>query len=152
MKIEQKGDAKKGTIFIEDLKVGMTRYRSKRITEKDINTFAEISGDHNPVHLNEEFAADTVFGNKIVHGMLTASFISAVIGEQLPGHGTIYLEQTLKFFKPVFPNQVVKTNVIVTSIDYKKKKVCLECESSVEGEPVLSGIATVLAPSRKQTK
>ena len=84
--------------------------------------------------------------------MLTASLISAVIGEYLPGHGTIYLNQTLKFFRPVFPNQVVKTTVIVDSIDYKKRKVCLECECSVAGEIVLGGMATVVAPSKQQIK
>ena len=83
MKIETETDFRKGTIFIDDLKIGMTRYVTRKVYEKDINAFAEISGDQNPVHLNEEFASNTVFEKKIAHGMLTASFISAVIGEYL---------------------------------------------------------------------
>ena len=82
--------------------------------------------------------------------MLNASFISAVIGEYLPGHGTIYLRQTLEFFKPVFPEQIVKTNVMVKSIDYEKNKVCLDCKCTVEENLVLGGIATVLAPSKNR--
>tara|TARA_S200000501_G_C20570925_1_gene632885 strand:+ start:336 stop:716 length:381 start_codon:yes stop_codon:yes gene_type:complete len=124
----------------------------KKITKKDINVFADISGDRNPVHLKEEFADDTVFGNKIVHGIWTTSPTSDVIGEKFPGHGIIYLQQTSKFFRPIFPNQVVKTTLLVTSIDYKKRNVCIECESSVGGQSVLGAIASVSALSRKQIK
>ena len=84
--------------------------------------------------------------------MLTTSLLSDVIGEKVPGHGTVYLQQTSKFFRPIFPNQVVKTTLLVTNIDYKKRKGCIECESSVERQSVLGGIASVLALSRKQIK
>ena len=97
----------RGTICIEDIEMGMTRYIRKVITDRDIEQFAEISTDHNPVHLDDEYARDTIFEGRIAHGMLTAGLISAVIGEQLPGHGTIYMSQNLKFLAPVRPGDLV---------------------------------------------
>ena len=94
------GYIERGTICIEDLEIGMMRSVEKTITDYDIRAFAEVSTDHNPVHLDEEYARDTMFQGRIAHGMLTAALISAVIGEQLPGHGTIYLGQNLKFMAP----------------------------------------------------
>jgi len=91
------------TIFIEDMEIGMVRSRVKTITDRDITLFAEVSTDHNPVHLNDDYARDTMFQGRIAHGMLTASLISAVVGEQLPGHGTVYLSQNLRFMAPVRP-------------------------------------------------
>ena len=149
MNIKPENNFTKGTIFLEGLKIGMTKYVQKKITEKDIIIFADVSGDHNPVHLNAEMASHTIFKKKIAHGLLTASFVSAVIGEYLPGHGTIYLSQTLEFLKPVFPDQNVKKTVIVERIIYKKRKVTLDCRCSVDETLVLSGKATVLAPSNK---
>ena len=81
----------RGTICIEDIEIGMRRHLRKQITDRDIELFAEISTDHNPVHLDDAYALDTIFAGRIAHGMLTAGLISAVIGEQLPGHGTVYL-------------------------------------------------------------
>ena len=101
----------KGTICVEDLEIGMSRMLERQITQKDIALFSEVSGDRNPVHLDEEYAQQTIFGKRIAHGMLTASLISAVIAEQLPGHGTVYLSQTLKFIRPVLPGQLVITTV-----------------------------------------
>ena len=83
-----------GTVCIEDIEIGMARSLSKTIVDRDIELFAELSTDHNPVHLDDAYARDTIFEGRIAHGMLTASLISAVIGEQLPGHGTVYLGQT----------------------------------------------------------
>ena len=91
------GNMLRGTICIEDIEVGMSRHLKKTVTDRDIEMFAEVSTDHNPVHLNEDYANETIFGGRIAHGMLTAGLISAVIGEQLPGHGTVYLGQTLKY-------------------------------------------------------
>ena len=96
----------RGTIVIEDLEIGMTRHLQKRITDRDIELFAEVSTDRNPVHLDDTYAQDTIFEGRIAHGMLTAGLVSAVIGEQLPGHGTVYLGQTLKFMAPVRPGDV----------------------------------------------
>ena len=93
----------RGTICIEDLEIGMTRSLTKVVTDRDIELFAEVSSDRNPVHLDESYAQDTMFQGRIAHGMLTAGLISAVIGEQLPGHGTVYLGQSLKFMAPVRP-------------------------------------------------
>ena len=103
----------RGTICIEDIEMGMTRYIRKVITDQDIEKFAEISTDHNPVHLDDEYARDTIFEGRIAHGMLTAGLVSAVIGEQLPGHGTIYMSQSLKFLAPVRPGDLVHAEVKV---------------------------------------
>ncbi len=139
----------RGTICIEDLEVGMKRHLTKQITDADIEMFAQVSTDHNPVHLDEDYAQDTIFGGRIAHGMLTAGLISAVIGEQLPGHGTIYLGQNLKFLAPVRPGDVVETQVEVLEIDYGTRKVRLATNCLIAGKKVLTGEATVLAPSAK---
>jgi 3-hydroxybutyryl-CoA dehydratase len=139
----------RGTICIEDLEIGMIRHLRKQITDRDIALFAEVSTDHNPVHLDDAYAQDTIFEGRIAHGMLTAGLISAVIGEQLPGHGTIYLGQTLKFLAPVRPGDVVLAEVRVRDIDYSKRRVTLDCRCAVGDTTVLKGEALVLAPSRK---
>lgn len=139
----------RGTICIEDLEIGMSRHLEKIITDRDIELFSEVSTDRNPVHLDDSYAQDTIFEGRIAHGMLTAGLISAVIGEQLPGHGTIYLSQNLKFLAPVRPNDLVRAEVTVSQIDYSKRRVTLECLCLIKGKPVLKGEATVLAPSRK---
>ncbi|NCM96318.1 MAG: MaoC family dehydratase [Rhodobacterales bacterium] len=139
----------RGTICIEDLEIGMTRHLRKLITDRDIRLFAEVSTDHNPVHLDESYARDTIFEGRIAHGMLTAGLISAVIGEQLPGHGTVYLGQSLKFMAPVRPGDTVTACVKVTAIDYAKRRVTLETHCAVGDTVVLKGEALVLAPSRK---
>jgi 3-hydroxybutyryl-CoA dehydratase len=139
----------RGTIFIEDLEIGMMRYLQKKITDSDIEQFAQISTDRNPVHLDEAYAQETIFGGRIAHGMLTAGLISAVVGEQLPGHGTIYLGQSLKFLAPVRPGDMVRAEVRVAEIDYGKRRVKLDCLCTISGAPVLKGEATVLAPSKK---
>ena len=134
---------------IEDLEVGMTASFSKTITEADIILFAGISTDVNPAHLDEEYCKGTIFEGRIAHGMLTAGLISAVIGEQLPGHGTVYLGQSLKFMAPVRPGDMVRAEVTVTAIDHAKRRVTLETLASVGKTVVLKGEALVLAPSRK---
>ena len=139
----------RGTICIEDIEMGMTRYIRKTITDRDIELFAEISTDHNPVHLDDDYARDTIFEGRIAHGMLTAGLISAVIGEQLPGHGTIYMSQNLKFLAPVRPGDLVYAEVKVVDMVIDKRRVKLDCRCEVNGENVLVGEAMVLAPSRK---
>lgn len=142
----------RGTICIEDIEMGMTRYLRKVVTDEDIEMFAKVSTDHNPVHLDEDYAKDTIFSGRIAHGMLTAGLISAVIGEQLPGHGTIYMGQTLKFMAPVRPGDMVLAEVEVTGIDLAKRRVQLDCRCLVDGKPVLKGEATVLAHQRSSIK
>lgn len=139
----------RGTIVIEDLEIGMMRYLQKVVTDEDIEMFAAVSTDRNPVHLDDDYAQDTIFEGRIAHGMLTAGLISAVIGEQLPGHGTVYLGQTLKFMAPVRPGDLVRAEVEVAEIDHSKRRVKLLTQCLVGGKPVLKGEATVLAPSRK---
>ena len=139
----------KGTIVIEDLEVGMSRHLQKQITDEDIQMFATVSTDRNPVHLDDDYARDTIFEGRIAHGMLTAGLISAVIGEQLPGHGTVYLGQTLKFMAPVRPGDVVRAEVTVETIDHSKRRVTLATRCLVGDRVVLKGEAVVLAPSRK---
>ena len=139
----------RGTICIEDLEIGMRRYLRKEITDRDIALFAEVSTDRNPVHLDDDYARDTIFQGRIAHGMLTAGLISAVIGEQLPGHGSVYLGQSLKFMAPVRPGDVVLAEVTVTAIDHSRRRVTLDCRCAVGDTTVLKGEALVLAPSRK---
>ena len=139
----------RGTICIEELEIGMRRHLRKQVTDRDIEMFAEVSTDHNPVHLDDAYAQDTIFEGRIAHGMLTAGLVSAVIGEQLPGHGTIYMGQNLKFLAPVRPGDTVRAEVEVIDIDYAKRRVKLDCRCLVDGKKVLIGEATVLAPSAK---
>ena len=139
----------RGTIVIEDLEIGMSRHLWKIVTDEDIEAFAKVSTDRNPVHLDDDYARDTIFEGRIAHGMLTAGLISAVIGEQLPGHGTVYLAQTLKFLAPVRPGDRVFAEVTVTDIDYSRRRVTLDCHCAVNDKNVLVGEAKVLAPSAK---
>ncbi|NNU79522.1 MaoC family dehydratase [Halovulum dunhuangense] len=138
-----------GTICIEDLEIGMTRSISRTFGDREIELFADLSCDRNPVHLDEEYAQETVFQGRVAHGMLTASLLSAVIGEQLPGHGTVYLGQSLKFLAPVRPGDRVTATVSVREIDYPRRRVTLDCLCAVGDTLVLKGEALVLAPSRK---
>ena len=138
-----------GTITIEEIEMWMSRSLRKVVTDEDIRMFAEVSTDHNPVHMDDDYAQDTIFEGRIAHGMLTAGLISAVIGEQLPGHGTVYMGQTLKFLAPVRPGDQVLAEVEVIGIDHAKRRVQLDCRCLVNNKRVLVGEATVLAPSGK---
>lgn len=128
-----------------NLKVGDTASLSREITEGDIRAFAELSGDFNPVHLDDEFARATRFGRRIAHGMLGASLISTVLGTKLPGRGAIYLSQTLQFLAPIFPGETVTAKVTVTKIKEGKPILTLEtvCENQ-RGETLIRGEAVVL--------
>lgn len=128
-----------------NLKVGDTASITKTITDEDICAFAELTGDHNPVHLDEAFANKTRFGRRIAHGMLGASLISAVLGTELPGQGSIYLSQTLQFLGPVYIDDTVTARVTVTKVREDKSIVTLEtvCENQ-NGETLIRGEALVL--------
>jgi acyl dehydratase len=125
--------------------IGDTASISRTITDVEIHAFAEVSGDHNPLHLDDEYAAKTRFGRRIAHGMLNASLISAVLANELPGVGSVYLSQTLKFVKPVFPGDTVTARVTVIAIRDDKPFITLEtvCVNQ-DGETVLKGEATVM--------
>ncbi len=141
-------DTEIGTIFLEDLHVGLTRRLTKIIGDDEINMFAEVSEDRNPLHLDDGYAAKTMFKGRIAHGMLSAALFSAIIGERLPGHGTIYLGQNLKFTAPVRPGDTVDAVVTVTDINPDKARVTLDCVASVGDTIVIKGEAVVLAPKR----
>ena len=134
--------------FFEDLSVGLSASLGKTITEADILMFAAVSMETNPVHLNAEIAAESVFKQRIAHGMLSAGLISAVLGTQLPGPGTIYMGQTLRFRAPVKIGDTVTATAEVTALDAEKKRVTLKTVCTVAGKVVIEGEATVLAPSR----
>ena len=137
-------------LFLEDLSVGMAATMTKEIGEEDVVSFARLSGDVNPVHLDEDYARSTRFGIRIAHGMLTASLFSAVIGTRLPGPGAIYLSQNLRFRAPVRLGQSVAATCMVKEIDAKRRRVHLACEARVEDTVVIEGEALVLAPSRAE--
>ncbi|MCG8546718.1 MAG: MaoC family dehydratase [Alphaproteobacteria bacterium] len=138
--------------FIEDLSVGMTASYAKTITEADIVIFAGISGDNNPLHLNEEFAQESMFKGRIAHGMLTAVFISTVLGTKLPGPGCIYLNQEVKFLAPVRPGETVLTKVTIADINLEKSRAVAKSVCSVAGNAVVEGVSTLLVPSRERQK
>lgn len=135
--------------FIEDLTVGMSASYAKTITEADIVIFAGISGDNNPLHLNEEFASESVFKGRIAHGMLTAVFISTVLGTKLPGPGCVYLTQDVKFKAPVRPGDTVNTTVTITDIIAEKKRVVAQSVCKVGDKVVVEGNSMLLVPSRE---
>lgn len=134
----------------EDLTVGMSARFAKTITEADIVLFAGASGDNNAVHIDEDFAKTTVFGGRIAHGMLTASVISAAIAGRLPGPGTIYLSQNLRFKAPVRPGDTVHAHISVKELRPDKGRVILGTVCKVGDRVVIDGEAEVL-PTRRST-
>ncbi len=134
--------------FIEDLKIGQSDSYTKTVTQEDIVKFSEVSGDNNPVHLDQAFAEKTMFKGRIAHGMLSAGFISAVLGTKLPGQGAIYLAQTLKFKAPVRPGDTVTATATITEVVPEKKRAVLQTVCKVGDTVVLEGEATVMVPSK----
>lgn len=129
-------------------KLGETASITRKITLEDIEKFAELTGDTNPAHLDDEFAGKTRFRGRIAHGMWTGALISAVLGTRLPGPGTIYISQTMKFKGPVYPGDEVTAKVTVTEVDEEKSIITLETICLNQGEKaVLVGDATVLYES-----
>ena len=133
---------------LEDLQPGMSASFAKTITEADIVMFSGVSGDNNAVHLDEEFAQTTPFKGRIAHGMLSASVISAAIAGRLPGPGTIYLSQNLRFKAPVRPGDTVRATVTVKEVVAEKRRVVLETVCTVAGKVVIDGEAVVMPTSR----
>lgn len=130
-----------------NLKPGDAAEMSKTITDEDVRAFAALTGDRNPVHLDEEYAAGTRFGRRVAHGMLGASLVSAVLANELPGRGTIYLSQTLRFTAPVFLGDTLTARVTVRGVREDKPVVTLETVcTNQRGERVVEGEAVVLAP------
>lgn len=134
---------------LEDLAVGQSAEAVHVVTDADIRGFAEVSGDHNPVHLDEAYAEGTRFKGRIAHGLLTAAYISALIGSELPGAGSIYVSQSLSFRRPVRIGDEVTTRVTIEAIDQAKGLVTIATNCSVRGKTVLDGQAVVMAPRRE---
>lgn len=135
---------------IEDMAIGMSAETAKTITDADIVLFAGVSTDFNAVHMDEEYARTTPFGGRIAHGMLSASLLSAVLGNQLPGPGVIYLSQSLRFRAPVRPGDTVHARVTVKEVVVEKCRVVLDTVCTVADKVVIDGEATVLATSRRK--
>ncbi len=140
-----------GTIYLEDLEIGLSRSITKVIDEHAINLFAEVSEDRNPLHLDQAAGEASIFKTRIAHGMLSAGLFSALIGERLPGHGTIYMSQNLRFTAPVRIGETVTATVTVTDIIAAKGRVALDCVAKVGDTVVIKGDALVLAPSRPKS-
>ena len=135
-------------IALENLDEGMTASLEQTVSGEDVARFGEVTGDFNPLHFDAEFAATTVFRAPIAHGVLSAGYISAVIGTRLPGPGTIYLSQQLKFRAPVRIGDTVTARVTVAAVDRARRRVRLETACLVGGEVVLEGEALVMVPER----
>ena len=138
-------------LVYEDLHVGMRETLMKTVMETDVVGFARLSGDDNPIHLCDVYAAHSRFGERIAHGLYTASLISAVLGTRLPGPGAVYRSQTLNFHAPVKIGDVVTVSVDVVELVPEGRKVRLACEARVDGRLVLDGEAVVSVPGRAST-
>ena len=136
-------------LFLEDLSVGQSAELTMTVSEKGIESFAEVTGDVNPVHLDEAYAATTPFKTRIAHGMLSAGYISAVIGTKLPGPGAIYVGQTLRFKRPVKIGDEVTARCTITEIDQEKARITLETVCTVGDKAVVEGEATIMVPRRE---
>ncbi|MFK8253562.1 MaoC family dehydratase [Ancylobacter terrae] len=135
-------------LYFEDLTVGQRETLMRTVMDEDVVGFAKLSGDDNPIHLNEMYAATTRFGQRIAHGLYTASLISAVLGTRLPGPGAVYRSQTLNFHAPVKIGDVVSIIVEVVELNPQGRRVRLSCEALVDGKVVLDGEAEVSVPPR----
>lgn len=134
--------------FFEELNIGMEASYIRRVREEDVQSFAELSGDDNPIHLDDAYASGTMFKGRIAHGVLTASYISTVLGTMLPGPGAIYVSQSLNFRRPVRIGDEVTAKARIVELLPEKKRVILTCDCSVAGKTVLEGEALLLVPSR----
>ena len=139
-------------LYFEDLAVGLAETLTKTIDSSDVVGFAEVTGDRNPIHLSEHFAARTSFGKRIAHGLYTASLISAVLGTRLPGPGAIYISQTLNFRAPVKIGDTVVVTVTVKELIPERSRARLACICAVGDETVLDGEALVKVPNAKSQK
>ncbi len=138
--------------YIEDLAVGMSAFFGKTVSDADLVLFSGVSGDTNPMHINRDFATGTRFGGPIVHGMLTASFISTVIGTRLPGPGCVYLSQSLRFKAPVRVGDTVQVRATVKEIQSERRRVIIDTVCMVGDTVVLDGEALIMVPSRAQAE
>ncbi len=133
-------------LSLNEVTIGMTESYSQTITDADVKTFAGLSGDNNPVHMSEEFASNSKFGRRIAHGLISASFFSALFGTKLPGPGCVYVSQDLTFRKPVYLGDTVTAIIKVTSIDAVRNRLFFSTQCLVKGKIVISGTAEIFVP------
>ena len=139
-------------LTFHEIEIGDNAEYTRLITNQEVEAFAAISGDHNPIHLDPEYAASTAFGECIAHGMLTGALISAAIAMQLPGPGSVYLNQSIQFRAPVFLGDTLTVTLTVTEKHAKRPWITLQCEvTNQEGKAVARGEAQVAAPTEKET-
>ncbi len=134
------------TSNIDKLEVGMTEKYEQTITDADVKTFAELSGDNNPVHISEEYAEKSRFKKRIAHGLLSASFFSAMFGTKLPGYGCVYVSQSLNFRRPVYLGDTVTASVEIFKIDKDKSRVFFKTVCRVKNKIVIDGEAEIFVP------
>jgi len=133
-------------IPIEEITLGMKASFSQTITDADIKGFAALSGDKNPVHIDEHYAESSRYKKRIAHGLLTASFFSAIFGTKIPGEGCVYVSQTLNFKRPVYINDTVTAEVTVFEIDLEKRRVLFNTTCKVKNKVVTDGVAEIFIP------
>ena len=138
----------KGIRYFDEISEGMSAEISRIIGEEDIVAFAEVTGDKNPIHLDVEYAASSIFGQRICHGMLVAGLVSAVFGCHFPGNGWVYVNQSLQFRNPVFIGEEVTTTVTAKKLIYRKQLVEFDITASVEEKRIITGVATLMSPKR----
>ena len=136
-----------GGYYFNELEIGQVFEFTKIITKEDVHLFAQATGDNNPIHLDEEYAKGTIFGECIAHGILTAGVVSSVIGTKMPGPGCVYIAQTMQFKRPVRIGAELYIRVEILTKDEKKNFVTISTEAKTNGKSVLSGEATVMVPN-----
>ena len=139
---------KQGKTFAE-LALGMTHSVQHTVSEQDVTDFARVSGDHNPLHMDEEYAKTTRFGTRVAHGALTASYVSAILGNDLPGPGAIFTDMSMSFKRPVKIGDTVTATATVTEMHERGYRVVLAFKCEVDGKTVVRGEAKVTVPSGK---
>jgi 3-hydroxybutyryl-CoA dehydratase len=138
-------------LTLEDIKVGMEASYSQTITDADVKAYSGISGDKNPIHMDDIYASQSKFGKRIAHGMISSSFFSALFGTKLPGQGCVYVSQTLKFKKPVYLDETVTASVTVSLIDIERRRVFFKTVCKVNNKIVIEGEAELFVPKNKES-
>ncbi len=135
-------------LALEEISPGMSAELVRQFTDEDVRLFARVTGDNNPVHLDDEYAGSSIFKKRIAHGMLSAGLFSALLGTRLPGSGSIYVSQSMRFKRPVYIDSVVTARVTVKSVDQVRRRVVLQTVGMVDGQIVVDGEAEMLVPQR----
>jgi len=131
---------------INEIEPGMSESYSQTITDSDIKAFSGVSGDKNPIHMDDEYAEKSRFKKRIAHGLMSASYFSSIFGTKLPGPGCVYVSQTLNFVRPVYIGDTVRVTVTVTAVDLERRRVIFETVCRVKNKSVITGIAEIYIP------